>query len=258
MLDRLRNLFSVNGKPAFSESQIHPENPIYAIGDIHGCAGLLADMLALIETDIIENQVRAPVRVFLGDYIDRGEQSADVLKRLQAIAENDPDKVVCLLGNHEMMLLDFLDDPQTNGQRWLRNGGLQTLASFQIGGVGENSDAEQMKRARDKLQLAMPDGCEQWLRGLPVYWKSGNVVCAHAGMDPDRDVDHQDVAACIWGQSRFLKAQRTDGNWVIHGHTPVERAGANNGRIAIDTGAYYSRRLSTAVLRTGGIRFLTT
>ena len=104
--------------------EILPDQPFVAIGDVHGRADL---MMRLLETLRAGPYSELPV-VFVGDYVDRGEQSADVLRVLHQ--EEDRSKLVCLRGNHEEMLLNFLEDPAGQGPRWLRYGGLQTMGSF--------------------------------------------------------------------------------------------------------------------------------
>mgnify|MGYP001951770689 CR=1 FL=1 len=107
-----------------------PEQQTYIIGDIHGRADLLELMLELIDAHIGGTSAADPKLIFVGDYIDLGPDSAVVLTRMKELQEAFPDNVTCLMGNHEKMLLDFLDQPETRGVRWLKNGGLQTLASF--------------------------------------------------------------------------------------------------------------------------------
>lgn len=111
--------------------------------------------------------------VCLGDYIDHGPNSAAVLHLLQALPG-----ITCLRGNHEEMLLRFLEDPNGRGQRWLRHGGLETLASF---GVASGCTPDAM---RDDLYVAMGERTVAWLADLPRLFQSGNVAAAHAGADP--------------------------------------------------------------------------
>ena len=147
---------------------------------------------------------RAQIMVFLGDYVDRGEQSAGVLHRLKTLQAQDPG-VVCLKGNRESMMLKFLDDPAAEGPRWLRNGGLQTLASFGLRTAPSASDPASLKTARDDLRAAMGEDLEYWLRNLPLTWQSGNVAVTHAGADPGLGVNEQASRNLIWGHSEFRK-----------------------------------------------------
>src|SRR6056297_3334458 len=120
----LKSLFLPPREVRCEFGQPAPLIPLAAIGDIHGCADLLERLLSQLEPDL---QV-----ICVGDYIDRGDHSADVLHILHANAD-----IICLKGNHEEMLLNFLEQPETYGRRWFRNGGLQTMASFGIAGLTE-------------------------------------------------------------------------------------------------------------------------
>lgn len=110
-----------------------PETPVGVIGDVHGCAELLEELLGRLDEAGVKHIVT------VGDYVDRGERSADVLHMLRARSSETPETLVCLMGNHEKMMLDFLDRPVERGARWLRNGGLQTLASFGIGNASDTA-----------------------------------------------------------------------------------------------------------------------
>lgn len=258
----LKHILSPRISPA-SEDQpetphFAPERPLYAVGDIHGRADLIDPILQVIDSDVAERGYTAPQLVFLGDYVDRGENSAQVLTHLRDLSLAVPDAVTCLMGNHEKMMLDFLDDPAGRGARWLVNGGLQTLASYRIGGIGTNALVEDMCEASDALAAALPEGMLEWLRGLPLWFRSGNVICVHAGMNPARPPEEQDDRALLWGHRDFVRAPREDGLLVVHGHTIVKEPVIRAGRIAIDTGAYHSGRLTVAAIGSGHCRFLQT
>ncbi|RKF12407.1 serine/threonine protein phosphatase [Roseovarius spongiae] len=233
-----------------------PTQPLYAIGDIHGSSALVEPLLARIDADIVEAGHADPHLVFLGDYVDRGDGSASVLEHLRALQADLPGSVTCLMGNHERMMLDFLDDPAGRGARWLANGGLQTLASFGVGGIGARPSLEDMSDAAEALHAALPAGLEAWLRALPLWWQSGNVVCVHAAMNPEKPPEAQDNRALLWGHRRFFEIPREDGLWVVHGHTITREPTVAGGRIAVDTGAYHSGRLTAAAITEGGCRFL--
>ena len=230
------------GLPRF-DAPIRPDAEFFAIGDIHGCLGHLNRALQMIG-DIDDGAII----VCVGDYIDRGEQSAGVLQRLYELT-GQRDRFICLMGNHEDMALKFLDAPDKYGDLWLRNGGLQTLASF---GVGKEANLAQ---TRDRLVDAMGAPLIAWLRVLPVHWNSGNIAVAHAGADPRVPIAGQTKRDLIWGHQDFEAVPRADGVWVLHGHTIVERPRTFNGTIAIDTGAYATDRLCVAHVRPGEIAF---
>lgn len=230
----LRRLFA-RGHPPDSGAP-RPAEPLAVVGDIHGRADLLDKLLTRLETAHPDAR-----RIFVGDYVDRGPDSRAVLDRLQSL----PD-ALCLRGNHEEMLLDFLDCPGELAERWLRNGGRQTLASYGI------DLTEDVAAANAAFASALSDGTADWLRALPLYWQSGNVVVTHAGPNPAEQVAGQPDSVFTWGHSRFLRQPRGDGLWVAHGHWVQERANATEGRIAVDTGAVFTGRLTAAIIEPSG------
>jgi serine/threonine protein phosphatase 1 len=237
-------------------SGLAPERPLYLVGDIHGRADLIDPLLQRIDADVTERGYTTPRLVFLGDYVDRGDHSAQVLAHLRDLNRAVPDAVTCLMGNHERMMLDFLDDPAGRGARWLANGGQQTLASYRIGGISAHAPVEDMTEASDALAQALPEGTEAWLRALPLWSRSGNILCVHAAMNPARAPEDQDDRALLWGHRDFMTTPREDGLWVVHGHTVVKEPTVDSGRIAIDTGAWHTGRLTAAAIGEGDCRFL--
>jgi serine/threonine protein phosphatase 1 len=233
------------------DSPIAPTAPVFIIGDLHGCQPLLTELL----DKMAAKDATAP-RVFVGDYVDRGEDSAAVLRALFAM-KDDP-SVICLAGNHEDMMLGFLDHPETKGQRWLRYGGLQTLASFGIGGVTNSSEGEALVTTCAALKDAMGHDLIDWLRTLPATWQSGNLVVVHAGADPMTPLMLQSDKTFKWGHRDFATVLRTDGIWVAHGHTIVDTANADGGKVALDTGAYATGQLTAAYVTAGDVTFLQT
>lgn len=234
---------------------IAPAQPLCVIGDIHGCA----DLLEALSRKIAE-EVDPDTRIIcVGDYVDRGDASADVLRMLMAEMTQTDTPLTCLAGNHEDMMIGFLDDPQQNGPRWLRYGGLQTLASFGLRSISETMSGPDLERARDALREAMGAELERWLRGLPLYLQSGNVAVVHAGANPGAPIAQQDRKTLLWGHADFARRPRNDGLWVAHGHTVVPQACQERGRISVDTGAYATGRLTAAILLPDGtMRLLVT
>jgi len=114
------------------------------------------------------------------------------------------------MGNHERMILDFTDDPKTYGRSWLRNDGLQTLASFGIGGCTESSGGDQLLAAAEQLTESMGTDLMQWIRDLPLIWHSGNLWVVHAAALPDVPMDQQTEKVLLWGSSRFHRSGRPD------------------------------------------------
>lgn len=236
-------------RPPVFDAPIAPARSFFAIGDIHG------DYVGM---DQILNRIQDshddPMVICVGDYVDRGERSAEVLGWLHHVNTLYPDDFVCLLGNHEQMLVQFLRDPEAQGDRWLAFGGLQTLQSYRVRKDAQTS----MSDVRDQLAEAMGDDLIEWLERLPLHWQSGNVAVTHAGADPALPIADQPRRNLIWGHPDFATTPREDGVWVVHGHTIVETPQVQNGRIAIDTGAYVTGRLTAALVYDGGVEFIST
>ena len=252
MIDLLHKLFGTAAATPSIRDRVFPapkpDVDLYVIGDVHGC-------LAPLERLIGQQQLSVNRRgkdwrlVLVGDNVDRGEDSAGVIALLRALCDNWPQNVVCLKGNHEQMMLDFLREPEKYGSRWLRNGGLQTLASFGLRGIsGEGASPDQLKSMAADLLSAMAVGTAGWLRDHPASFASGNVWVVHAGADPKVAMTDQSERHLIWGHADFARLQRQDGLWVVHGHTVVDAAVASGGRISVDTGAAYGGRLSMAAI----------
>lgn len=221
-----------------------PDAPVCVIGDVHGSMPLLERMVAQLPQD---HQI-----VLVGDYIDRGEHSRETLQYLSERLD-----LICLMGNHEEMLLQFLQAPEHKGGRWIRNGGLQTLASFGVVGARPHMTDKELIACRDQLQEAMGVPLINWLQSLGSSIRTGNVLIVHAGADPYAAPDAQFQETMIWGHPDFLRVPRRDGVWVVHGHTIVPVAQSKHGRIAIDTGAYASGTLSAVCLDGAAPRFVT-
>lgn len=230
---------------------------VYAIGDIHGCHHLARDLIARVIDDIDAQGVPAAI-VFMGDYIDRGEQSRETLDFLVEFARWAEDEAmletVFLMGNHEQMLMHFLRAPDS-AELWLRSGGLQTLMSYGLGRPGDLSDPENALRLREGLISAL-SGHLGFIQSLNMRHGIGNVFFAHAGADPGKRLENQPTETLLWGNQKFLTTPRSDGYWVVHGHFVAERPSAINGRISVDTGAYASRRLTAARISDNRVRFL--
>ena len=228
-----------------------PDELVYVVGDIHGCADKLVLLLERIDAD---DPGWAGRVIFVGDYIDRGEASADILRFMAQATTDHPDVVMCLMGNHERMLLDFLADPTGSAKRWIGFGGLQTLASFGVGaGLTQDSrNPGELVDAAGDLRDAMGKDLVEWLDRLPLTWSSGSLWVVHAGADPALSMEAQSAKTLLWGAESFLSEDRRDGNWVAFGHQPFEEPFALAGRIAVDTGAVYGGQLTAARVDPGG------
>ncbi len=237
-------------KPTF-DAPLAPSVPVCVIGDIHGRADLLARLLERLAATVPPQACL----VFVGDFVDRGDQSREVLETLWSLQQERTGQAICLMGNHERMLLDFLDEPVAHGARWMRHGGLQTLASYRVGPAAATAEGADWIAVRDWFREELGE-TEPWLRTLPLTWQSGNLAVVHAAVDPALALEDQSESVLLWGHPEFGKTLRTDGIWVAHGHTIIDQPRAEHGRISVDTGAYATGTLTAAFINEGMVTFL--
>ncbi|WP_460451790.1 metallophosphoesterase family protein [Alsobacter sp. SYSU BS001988] len=223
---------------------------IYAVGDVHGRADLLKEKFAAIDRFESSNPVRRPFEVYLGDYIDKGAWSREVLELLIS-RERARLNVICLRGNHEQSLLDFLDGTGSLSE-WEDIGGRQTLKSYGIAG----SFAETEGGVRRKLRSCLPAAHQNFLRRSGTLFRCGCFVFVHAGVRPGIPIDLQSTDDLLWIREPFLTSYKDELPIVVHGHSIVERPDLRPSRINIDTGAYATGRLTCLVLDHEIIRFI--
>lgn len=225
---------------------------VYAIGDIHGRIDLLDQLLSRIDADLETNAIGRAVQVFLGDYIDRGQGSAAVVERL--IGRGQTRETVCLMGNHEACLLEFLDDPSVL-TAWGQNGGLTTLLSYGLKPL-MHSDVEKQAELSAALARTMPKSHHEFLRGLPLSFICGDFFFVHAGVRPGAPLSRQHEDDLLWIRDDFLSHESRFEKMIVHGHTPVLEPDVRPNRINIDTGAYATGRLTCLRLERDEIAFL--
>jgi len=197
--------------------------------------------------------------VFLGDYIDRGFHSKEVIDRLiamKAVAREPATKVVCLAGNHEDMMLKFLEDP-AEGQRWLGVGGLATLASYGVM-LEEESDFEALHDASKALEKALPAAHLEFLSGLQEDLRIGDVLFVHAGLRPEVPYNEQTRRDKLGIRGEFTRSDFDFGVKIVHGHTGVRSAIVAPQRVAVDTGAFATGTLTAAVMERTDVALLYT
>lgn len=211
---------------------------LYAIGDIHGRADLLDALLGLIVEDAARFEAARRMLVFLGDYVDRGPDSAGVIGRLCGEAPGGFE-AVCLKGNHEALMLDFLSRPEAL-ELWLYNGGAETLASYGVSHGELLNRTDGPARCRDALAEAMPDRHRAFLSALELSAILGGYFFVHAGVRPGVALERQSEHDMMWIRHEFLNSEEDFGKVVVHGHTPAAAPEARANRIGIDTGAWQS------------------
>jgi serine/threonine protein phosphatase 1 len=231
---------------------------IYAIGDIHGRADLLRRLEKLICVDVESAPTGSRcIVVYLGDYIDRGPDSRAVIQHFLKRKLNLSSEVF-LKGNHEEVLLSFLDDPEQTGPQWLAIGGIATLFSYGITDVARKAQAGRFKELRDELLATIPSAHLQFFRKLQISWEDGGYLFVHAGIDPRHALDQQTPETMLWIRDAFTSFSGNYGRKVVHGHSIVPRIELLSNRIAVDTGAYATGILSCVVLEGSEIRVLNT
>ncbi|MEJ5359387.1 MAG: metallophosphoesterase family protein [Desulfobacterales bacterium] len=196
---------------------------IFAIGDIHGCFEALCAMLDRIPIAWGKDRL-----VFMGDYIDRGPQSFEVVEHLIDLGRRHPG-VVFLKGNHEQMLLDYLGG--RDRLSYLYNGGRQTLESY-------------LRRAGPGIGPPIPAEHLRFFDSLRLYYETEDYLFVHAGLRHGLPPERQKAEDLLWIREGFLAERRSFGKRVIFGHTPFEEPLVEENKIGIDTGAVYGNKLT--------------
>jgi serine/threonine protein phosphatase 1 len=213
---------------------------VYAVGDVHGRADLLAQLLSEIDADLKAHPVPQAIHVFLGDYIDRGPDSRQVLDLL--IARSQRHETIFLMGNHEVLVEQFLRNPESFAI-WRDVGGIDTLLSYGIRPPPNPDVTEQPMLAR-RLAEVLPPAHRQFLRSLKRSFICGDFFFVHAGVRPGVPLSQQADEDLFWIRDEFLNSKEKFGKFVVHGHNPVMGVEFHANRINIDTGAFVTGRLS--------------
>ena len=200
----------------------------YAIGDVHGSLQKLRGLVARCWEHAGE---QLATFVFLGDYIDRGPESAGVVAYLIEMQSSLGARCIALKGNHEHFALGVMEGT-TDADHWLSQGGAETLHSYGVA------------RARD-----LPREHVEWMRALPLRYDDGRRFFVHAGVDPGKPLDAQDPHDLLWIREPFLSSRRNFGRLIVHGHTPLAAAAPDlrENRLNLDTGAVFGGPLTAAV-----------
>ena len=225
---------------------------IYAVGDVHGRADLLGEMFGRIDAHLRAHPAAQAVQVFLGDYIDRGPHSREVLDLL--IGRKRHHTMLYLKGNHETYVTQFLNDPSLLAE-WQHYGGLPTLMSYGVT-PSMNADTAEQGRLAEVLRAAIPDSHLHFLEGLALTYSCGDFFFTHAGVRPGIPLNQQSQQDLLLIRDEFLLHEETFGKVVVHGHTPVMEPDVRPNRINIDTGAYATGRLTCLMLEGDQIAFI--
>lgn len=251
----------ISPEPAPAVPTLPPGRRVYAIGDIHGRRDLLDLLMTLIGTDSapVDGAGRKGTRlarqfVFLGDYVDRGPASADVLNYLIELQQG-PENTVFLRGNHEQAMLDFIAEPEAMAN-WIDWGGAETLLSYGIEGAQSRTPTD----LRDELIERLPASHFNFLLGLQSIYECQDYIFVHAGLRSDTPLENQLDRDLLWIREAFFNSDPAQwtGRCIVHGHTPVDFPEDAGWRINVDTGAVWTGMLSCVVLEGPTRRFLRT
>jgi serine/threonine protein phosphatase 1 len=217
---------------------------LYAIGDVHGRLDLLEPMHEQIRADIATTRPADWRILHLGDYTDRGPASKGVLDFLIHARERD-ERVVALMGNHDFGLLEFLAEPSPY-DLFATNGGDETARSYGVELLTAPTTA--LAASAKALRAAIPATHIEFLRALPRSISFGDFFFCHAGVRPGVPLGRQDTHDLIWIRDEFLDHTSLYEKIVVHGHTPCTDPELMPNRVNIDTGAFFSGRLSALVI----------
>jgi serine/threonine protein phosphatase 1 len=255
MIAMLSRLFSGSTK-ADATYQAPPATRVYAVGDIHGQLDLLRRLRELIADDAQVDRRERNVIVYLGDYIDRGPDSRGIVELFldEPMAGFEE---IYLKGNHEDYMLQFLENPGI-GESWYLNGGDTTLMSYGVERTVIAAGKGRFVAMCDRLQRKLPVEHLVFLRSLTMYHMEGDYLFVHAGIRPGRPVENQEPHDLLWIREEFLSSNADHGCCVVHGHSISPEPQMRRNRIGIDTGAYYTGRLTGLVLDGAERRILQT
>ena len=210
---------------------------VFAVGDIHGRADLLEPLIREIEADLARSAASRRVVVFLGDYVDRGAQSRQVIDRLADYGETTSAEAHFVRGNHEDCLVAFMRDP-TTGPGWCEFGGRETLWSYGVTPPDRRADTSEWAAASQALRDALPARHAAFLARLTPSVTVGDYFFTHAGARPGVGLADQSDHDLMWIRGDFLNHPDRFEKIIVHGHTPEPEVTANHRRFGLDTGAY--------------------
>ncbi len=228
---------------------------VYVIGDIHGCLNLLKRLHGQIIADArMAGGGMRNIIVYLGDYVDRGLHSREVVDLLAGsrLPGFDP---VFLRGNHEQQFLDFFDNPGS-GAVWFKYGGDATVYSYGVRISQNIAPSDRFIHVRDRMAELVPRAHIEFLARTQLYCEIGDYAFVHAGIRPELPMERQVPEDLMWIRDGFLDYDRPLDKVVVHGHSVSDAPQMLEHRIGIDTGACYGNALTCLVLEGGARRFL--
>lgn len=230
---------------------------VYAFGDVHGRADLLRMLLTAIFEDVsAERRAGGLVEIIgLGDYIDRGQASREVLDLLLSQDLPAGARLTVLKGNHEEAFLAALADRAAMAP-WLEYGGGTTMVSYGVPPIAGAPNADRVGRMWTSMREAVPQAHLAFLAAMPTHCQFGDYLFVHAGIRPGLTLERQSDRDLLWIREEFLTSRRRHPMMIVHGHHIVESPEIRPNRIGIDTGAYCTNVLTCLVLEGTGRRLL--
>ena len=218
-----------------------PGERVYAVGDVHGCLEQLDRLLALIEADDTARGQAETTLIFIGDLVDRGPASAQVIERLLLLSKRRAN-LRFLAGNHEEIFQRALDGEDKALRLFCRIGGRETALSYGL--TADDYDRMDYSELAAALQRHVPAEHRVFLERMEDSIVVGDYMFVHAGVHPGTDLEQQNISDLRWIRSPFLDHGRPLAKMVVHGHTIAEDLDVHPHRIGIDTGAYATGRLT--------------
>jgi serine/threonine protein phosphatase 1 len=245
---RLKSVRRFFSRPSSRSAPRIPQGVrVYAVGDVHGRADLLTQTFSQIDIHLAQYPVSRAIEVFLGDYVDRGPDSNQVIDLLAERGRTR--EAMCLKGNHETYIFDFLNNP-TSLDHWRQYGGYETLLSYGLKPPIRTDTFERRELARSFANV-LPRTHREFLSGLRTTFTCGDYLFVHAGIKPGVPLDQQQEEDLLWIRDDFLLSEENFEKYIVHGHTPVREPDVRHNRINIDTGAYATGKLTCVVIEEG-------
>lgn len=216
---------------------------------MHGRLDALEPLLRSIAEDLrVSKPAEPPLLIFLGDYVDRGPASRQVVDLVMGMAGHDEFEVRALKGNHEEALLHFIEQPSF-GAQWMEHGGGPTLVSYDVQPPPGRTDNEAWAETAQAFNLAIPDSHHAFYRELELMLTVGDYAFVHAGIRPGVPLERQEERDLLWIRQEFIAEKGPHPKVIVHGHTPNEEAQMTRWRLGVDTGCYATGLLTAVRLQ---------
>jgi len=219
---------------------------IFAIGDIHGCLKQLISLQDKIFNYPTYNK-ESDLIIYLGDYIDRGPNSKDVIQHILKLQKEKVNSIF-LMGNHEQFMIDFLFNKINNLSNWIMNGADQTFKSYDIEVaefIKDGFEDNNIDKLRDIFLRKLTNGYVHFFKNLKLTYIMGDYLFVHAGINPEKSLAEQNKMDFLWSRSdQFFDKNFKFEKIIVHGHSPEKEVVNFPYRINVDTGSFFSGKLS--------------